>query len=270
MSSDPRNGPLQFETAEYTTSAHGAATCGACGSPIATTYYEAAGNVVCVPCAEVIRNPTRKGRLVRGLAALGLGSVAAALGAGLYYGVGALTGYEISLVAIVVGGMVGMTVRWSAGGRGGWFYQLVAVMLTYVAIAESYCLQGMQHYIQHPEQFAADPSAGASEGAAAPGEEAPRKPISAGMASGDAAESEAPQAESEPPGLLLVLAVLAIFSLAAPVMNCFESPIGALIVGFGLFQAWSMNRRRIVAVNGPFTVGASPPQPPDGPPPLPT
>jgi len=39
------------------------------------------------------------------------GAVAAALGAGIYFGISALTGYEFGLVAIVVGLMVGWAVR---------------------------------------------------------------------------------------------------------------------------------------------------------------
>ena len=48
------------------------------------------------------------------------------------------TGYEIGLVAIVVGLLVGGAVRKGSGARGGWFYQLMAVALTYAAISGSY------------------------------------------------------------------------------------------------------------------------------------
>lgn len=49
-----------------------------------------------------------------------------------------LTGYSIGLVAIVVGAVVGLAVRKGARGRGGWVYQGMAIILTYLAIAASY------------------------------------------------------------------------------------------------------------------------------------
>jgi hypothetical protein len=65
---------------------------------------------------------------------LGLGFGAAVLGAGIYFGIAALTGYEFGLVAIVVGVLVGSAVRKGSNGRGGWRYQLLAKFLTYTAV----------------------------------------------------------------------------------------------------------------------------------------
>src|SRR2546422_11725279 len=55
------------------------------------------------------------------------------LGAGLYFGIEATTGYELGLVAVVVGLMVGGAVRKGSNGRGGWRYQALAMFLTYCA-----------------------------------------------------------------------------------------------------------------------------------------
>ncbi|HTQ06106.1 MAG TPA: hypothetical protein VMI54_19725 [Polyangiaceae bacterium] len=46
-----------------------------------------------------------------------------------------ITGYEFSIVAILVGVVVGAAVRHGAGGSGGRRYQELAVFLTYSAIA---------------------------------------------------------------------------------------------------------------------------------------
>src|SRR2546422_2854982 len=56
------------------------------------------------------------------------------LGAGLYFGIEAATGYELGLVAVVVGLMVGGAVRKGSNGRGGWRYQALAMFLTYCAV----------------------------------------------------------------------------------------------------------------------------------------
>src|SRR5215475_6321852 len=80
--------------------------------------------------------------------ALVLGVLAAMAGAGLYFAITALTGYELGLVAIVVGLLVGSAVRWGSQRRGGWLYQGLAMFLTYSAIITTYIpplLTGIHH-----------------------------------------------------------------------------------------------------------------------------
>ena len=68
-------------------------------------------------------------------AALGLG--AAVVGSAVWYGIVRATEREWGLIAIVVGLFVGFAVRKGAGGRGGWQYQALAMVLTYVSITGS-------------------------------------------------------------------------------------------------------------------------------------
>jgi hypothetical protein len=63
------------------------------------------------------------------------------------------------------------------------------------------------------------------------------------------------------PSLPFVLVFLMITSLALPVLVSMSSPIGALIIGFGMFQAWTMNRRPKIDVAGPFSLGTDLPPP---------
>ncbi len=49
-----------------------------------------------------------------------------------------ISGYQLSIIAIAVGFLVGRAVRWATGGRGGVIYQVLAVCLTYAAIAFSW------------------------------------------------------------------------------------------------------------------------------------
>lgn len=113
-------------------------TCGACRKPILAAYFELKGTIVCPECAEQIKAEWNAGSAaVRVVLALVFGLVAAIGGGLLWYGVARLTGYEIGLVGIVVGLMVGLAVRRGSAYRGGWSYQAIAMVLTYCAITGS-------------------------------------------------------------------------------------------------------------------------------------
>jgi hypothetical protein len=129
--------PLQFETAAP---AQGAAppACTACRAPVGGVYHMANGQVICSPCrvqAEGGPGGSALGRFAR--AAL-YGTGAAAAGGAIYYAVVATTDSQFALIAILVGFMVGRAIRAGTGGRGGWPYQVLAVGLTYLAIALSF------------------------------------------------------------------------------------------------------------------------------------
>jgi hypothetical protein len=128
---------IRFDTAAAAPPA--APACGSCGQPIATTYHEINGAVICPGCRAALESQasagSASGRFATA-AAYGLG--AAAVGAGLYYAVVALTGYEIGLIAIAVGWLVGRAVQLGSRSRGGWAYQGLAVVLTYLAIVTTY------------------------------------------------------------------------------------------------------------------------------------
>jgi hypothetical protein len=114
-------------------------TCASCQRAIADTYFEAAGRVFCEPCRNAVMASLEGGsgasRLVK---ALLFGAGAAAVSAVAWYAIVRLTGYELGIIAIAVGFAVGGAVRTGAEHRGGWAYQAIAVLLTYLAIAASY------------------------------------------------------------------------------------------------------------------------------------
>jgi hypothetical protein len=70
--------------------------------------------------------------------AVSLGSGAALLGALVYFGVRALTGYEFGLIAIGVGIAVGVAVRMGASGSSHRGYRFLALGLAYASIAATY------------------------------------------------------------------------------------------------------------------------------------
>ena len=130
---------LQFDKAEYGSGDAAAATCTACGSPLAGEYFAINGHSSCPPCTAEARrtrasDPGSAGFLRAVAGGVG-GGIAGAL---LYWGVAALSGYQFGLIAIVVGWLVGKGIQWGTGGRGSVLYQILAVLITYLSIAVSY------------------------------------------------------------------------------------------------------------------------------------
>src|SRR5256886_13346479 len=163
-SASSAEGSRQFEHAERGGSASTLA-CALCRQPVATSYYEVNGNVSCQRCRNQVMARWNRGSSGRRFAkALGLGFAAAALGAGIYFGVAALTGYEFGLVAIVVGVLVGGAVRKGSNGRGGWRYQLLAMFLTYTAVVVTDSSLIARELKQEWRAQAASPAAAADRG----------------------------------------------------------------------------------------------------------
>ena len=203
-----------------------------CHSPITGVYFEAAGKVVCAGCKQKIEaalmQRDERASVVRA-SAYGLGGAVA--GAALYYAVLAATGYEIGLIAILVGYMVGYTVRRGAG-MGARRFQVLALALTYLAIGSTYVPLVLR---ENPGKSNAGPDSTASA----------RAPAS-GSSSGRA--------------LALGVGALALLTVAMPIAvvvgNLPSSLISLLIIGFALRQAWRMNTPFRVTFTGPFELGA--------------
>ena len=129
---------LQFERAEYAQPVAARVVCASCSQEVVQSYYELAGSILCSGCRETrdqVLSGLGAGRFFRALLA---GLVAGAAGAAVWYGVRALTDYEIGLISIAIGYAVGKAVHWGSRGKGGWLYQLLAVFLTYSAIVATY------------------------------------------------------------------------------------------------------------------------------------
>jgi hypothetical protein len=114
----------------------GRISCASCHAAISGRYFTVNEKTVCPNCAQQVQSelerPTRK----RG-APLLLGSLAAAAGSLLYYAIAALTGYELGIIAIVIGIGVGKAVRRGAGLNGHWTVRALAVSLTWLSIAST-------------------------------------------------------------------------------------------------------------------------------------
>lgn len=112
-----------------------AGTCSQCGQAIGENYYLSAGQMWCPDCTRraPLLTPAAGCRTL--LFAVLLGVLAAAGAAGLWALIVILTGYQLGLVAIVVGILVGLAVRKGSGGTGGRRYQVLAMVLTVAALA---------------------------------------------------------------------------------------------------------------------------------------
>ena len=80
------------------------------------------------------------------------GAGAALLGTIVYFAVLALSGYEIGLIAVGVGWLVGKAVRKGGYECGGWKLQALAVGLTYCSIVGSYVPLAMRTILARQDQ----------------------------------------------------------------------------------------------------------------------
>ncbi len=249
---------LQFERAELGDAPRGGVTCAICQGQIADAYFQVNGAVACSACKDGVVAARKGGsRARRLLAAGGLGLLAAIVGAAIWIGIVRVTGYEIGLVAIGVGILVGTAVRRGSGGRGGWGYQTLAVVLTYSAMVAYYVPYVIDGLRRGSAEHAASETTPAPDPAAA-------QPSEAAPPSGAAPVSADPAPEVSFLGILLALAVVVGIVFAAPFLAGAENIIGILILLFALYEAWKLNRRQELTVAGPFQVasaGAAAPAP---------
>ena len=144
MNSDATIKPLQFDTAisgapAEAGSSQDAVACVACRRTMHDEYFDVDGQSTCASCrdeiAQFAETPREWGVLARACA---FGFVAAILGAIVYYAVIAITDFEIGIVAIAIGYMVGYGIRMATKGRGGRRFQVIALVLTYWAVGLAY------------------------------------------------------------------------------------------------------------------------------------
>ena len=277
--SDP--GGLQFDKVSSAGKPPGApaaaVACSSCKKPITDVYYHLAGRPLCADCREKATKEidawkargSGKGAMLRA-AVFGFG--AAIAGAAIYYAVMAYLNLEIGLVAILIGWMVGRAIQKATHNFGGTRYQVLAVALTYTAVAMAYAPFAFQafvkekgkrgatsHQVQSVDSTALRPdvAAGDSDG------EHPEDTVTAAPAgTGTTATSK----KLGVGGFLLGIGALIVFTLALPVIGAISSGgsgiISVLIIAFGLMQAWRMTGEKKIDIRGPFRVGASPSAPP--------
>jgi len=227
--------PLQFEIAEDVTQDTPATTgevrCLSCATPL-TSYFDINGKPACGTCKDGIVAFRARPHLVTLLKAAVFGFGGALVGAGLFYAIAALTGYQLGLVSIVVGLLVGFAVRRGSGERGGWRYQALAVGLTYVAICSTY-LPFIFKEIDSRHEAEAKTAAASGQTVA---------PV--------------PREEVTLPKFLGAVAMLVGFTLVLPFLGGADSIMGLIIIAIALWEAWKVNREVPLVISGPLAVGA--------------
>jgi hypothetical protein len=230
-----------------------AIVCSSCGTSIRTWYYEIMAVPHCASCKQKVERSSgavREWRLTFKAVAFGLG--AAIVGAIIYYAVIAITEFEIGIIALLIGWMVGIAIRKGADGRGGKRLQVAGAGLVYLAVGMAYLPIAIK---------------GAMESGPGAGQAALADSIATIVAQPDAAVSSdsitvTPSADETAAGGNPVLGVLVLlgFALALPVLAILgtlpSGLISALIIGIGMRQAWTMTQASTVKVNGPYRVGS--------------
>ena len=207
-------------------------------------YYAVEDRVVCQRCSTSITDPPTGNRLLAFGKAVVFGTAAGLLGAAIWYAIRVIADIEIGLVAILVGWMVGKSVRRATAGRGGRVYQFLAVAITYSCISLNYVpdiISAILDAEQKDEQ----------QTVAVPQDEAN---ASAESSADTAAKNQEPAGNLFVSFIILFVA-LSCFALATPVMMGVESPIGLLIIGFALWEAWKLAARQTIPITGPYQIG---------------
>jgi hypothetical protein len=223
------NGVPQFATAEYS-SQPGLGVCQSCGKSLEGAYYGVNGAPVCGTCAQRIKDQMpvdSHSAFVRGTL---FGVAAALLGLALYVGFALATGWIVGFVSLAVGYLVGKAVVFGSRGVGGRRYQVLAVLLTYVAVSMAAVPIAIS---QQMKQKSAQQRAQASD----------------------------PTIVAEPTmRSVKALGVLALVGLASPFLdlsNPAHGVIGLVILFVGIRIAWRLTAGNAVNITGPINDTAS-------------
>ena len=220
---EPASDDLQFETAEPAAAAVPPQGCARCQRPLPGEYYAIGKHMICPDCHAELAGPAAGNSAARLGKALLFGIGGGILGSLIWFGVRRVSGYEIGLIAVLVGFLVGKAVRKGSGDVGGTAYQIMAVLITYGGVAMSFVLEILFDFFTH----------------------------SGAMASSSLTPSFS--------NLIKVLIVAVPISFILPFEGGTTNALGLLIIGFALWEAWKLNKPRALAITGPYKIAAAPP-----------
>jgi uncharacterized protein (DUF983 family) len=220
---DTSKGMPQFATAEFAPNGP-TMNCVACRRPISGPYFRINGAPACAECTTKIQAQTPKDSDAVFVRAVVFGIAGALVGFALYVIFALATGLVVGLVSLAVGFIVGKAMSLGSRGVGGRRYQVVAVLLTYLAVSMSAVPiaihQMRQHQAQSQSNVAAPPQGGH---------------MTLGKAVG----------------------LLALLGIASPILDL-QDPvhgiIGLVILFVGIRFAWRLTAGRTLDVSGPHTL----------------
>ena len=260
---------LQFDRAEFAQPKSGAVTCSICKQPVHDAYFHINGLVACAACKERIETSGAGRVTMIGFGkSLLFGTGAAIVGGVVWYAICELTGYQLGLIAVVIGLLVGVAVRKGSRGWGGWQYQTLAMVLTYFAIAGTYVPALLQDpALRRPR----NPHHAAQQ----TGQSRPSPDSNTNNQSGSDTTTSNPSTDEPPPhnqsgaattlaGLpaplrhMIGIALLFAVACAIPILLGFKNFIGLIIIGIALYEAWKINRRVPLEITGPYKIAPTP------------
>ncbi len=226
----------QFGTAEYV-GTPGGDHCRFCHQPIGGNYYRANDAMTCPACAEKMRGELAKDTHAAFVRAVVFGIGAAIVGMILYATFAIVTGIVIGYASLAVGWIVGKAMIKGSNGVGGRRYQIVAVLLTYVAVSTAAIPMWIDYSRKHPQQLhTAKQTAG--------------KP-----ASDNDSLDQAPPSEKPKVNIVKALSTLVLLGLASPFLKLadgFGGIIGLMILFVGMQFAWKFTAAKPLEIFGPF------------------
>jgi len=223
----------QFGTAEYV-GKPGGDHCQFCHQPIADKYYRTNGAMTCPQCAEKMQGELAKDTHAAFVRAILFGIGAAILGMILYATFAIVTGIVIGYASLAVGWIVGKAMIKGSNGVGGRRYQIVAVLLTYIAVSTA-AIPISIHYAVEQKQAQHRQTT------------QPQDNLESGP------ERAAPESR---PNMVAALGTL-LLGLASPIIEVFEgNPVGGMIglviLFVGMRFAWRFTAAKPLEVFGPF------------------
>jgi uncharacterized protein (DUF983 family) len=232
-------GVPQFATAEF--ARNGAAmTCPACKRPISGEYFQVNRTPVCAECAAKVQKAMPKDSHAAFVRATLFGIGGALIGFALYVFFALATGLVIGFVSLAVGYIVGKAMNMGSRGVGGRRYQIVAVLLTYIAVSMSAVPIAIHQMQPHPQTSAqaqtADPQSQTAD---------PQVPSTV---------TAAPTPKEV--NIAKAVGVLALVGIASPFLdlqNPAHGVIGLIILFVGMQFAWRFTAGRTISVSGPYT-----------------
>ena len=267
MSTDATNNrnsqytPLSFDNA----GAPSAATCVKCGALLPGSYHTSTDQMACSTCRVTAEEQQRGAAGAEGIVrafAFGLG--AAIVGAGAYYAFVKVTNIEWALITGLVGLGVGKAVNIGGRGLGGRKYQLIAVLLAWMAMGGAYfpfLAEGAMTGASKAQKEAVV-EAQARADSIDEANDAVAEPDSAALAASANAHEAVKRIKNfkVPLGAILIASIIGIFT--TPFLVTLMSPLSGVIMAFALYRAWKVNRGEgvsMVSVAGPFRLQGPPP-----------
>ncbi|RKH41956.1 hypothetical protein D7X55_17875 [Corallococcus sp. AB049A] len=223
---------LQFDRAEFT-EAPPATKCTVCQCAIQSVYYEVNQRLLCPACREEVEEAMKGGSKSKRALTASMYGFGAGIAGAIVYWVVSLTGYNIGLIAILVGWMVGTAVFKGSESRGGRGYQALAVLLTYLAVGASLS----------PDLYKAMKE---------------RSDFQTFHAASHSLDSEPVEPPDEVAQAVAAVATTVVLTPALPVLVGIEQPMSGLIYGFALFEAWRRTKRAELNIAGPFKLAEAP------------